>query len=140
MFIELICLINNVYWAYMFDKQCILSLYVKLNNICWAELFGIATFLSWPVWISNLVWFSTIYWYSNLYWYHFWTFNGLMTVCLDPEWLSTNYGILICLECCGIHRQLGVHISRTQSIVIDELGTSQLLVSTYKYIYMYYMY
>ncbi|XP_055997602.1 arf-GAP with SH3 domain, ANK repeat and PH domain-containing protein 2-like isoform X3 [Ostrea edulis] len=47
----------------------------------------------------------------------------------DPEWLSTNYGILICLECCGIHRQLGVHISRTQSIVIDELGTSQLLLA-----------
>ncbi|VDI23217.1 Arf-GAP with SH3 domain, ANK repeat and PH domain-containing protein [Mytilus galloprovincialis] len=46
----------------------------------------------------------------------------------DPEWLSTNLGVLICLECCGIHRQLGVHISRTQSIVIDELGTSQLLV------------
>ncbi|XP_034329441.2 arf-GAP with SH3 domain, ANK repeat and PH domain-containing protein 2 isoform X4 [Magallana gigas] len=47
----------------------------------------------------------------------------------DPEWLSTNYGILICLECCGIHRQLGVHISRTQSLVIDELGTSQLLLA-----------
>lgn len=45
----------------------------------------------------------------------------------DPEWLSTNLGILICLECCGIHREVGVHISRTQSIVIDELGTSQLL-------------
>lgn len=63
-------------------------------------------------------------------------FNTSWSVCLylfcvvDPEWLSTNYGILICLECCGIHRQLGVHISRTQSIVIDELGTSQLLVST----------
>ncbi|CAG2245658.1 ASAP [Mytilus edulis] len=47
----------------------------------------------------------------------------------DPEWLSTNLGVLICLECCGIHRQLGVHISRTQSIVIDELGTSQLLLA-----------
>ncbi|KAK3088884.1 hypothetical protein FSP39_024982 [Pinctada imbricata] len=47
----------------------------------------------------------------------------------DPEWLSTNLGILICLECCGIHRQLGVHISRTQSLVIDELGTSQLLLA-----------
>lgn len=47
----------------------------------------------------------------------------------DPEWLSTNLGILICLECCGIHREVGVHISRTQSIVIDELGTSQLLLA-----------
>ncbi|XP_046549057.1 LOW QUALITY PROTEIN: arf-GAP with SH3 domain, ANK repeat and PH domain-containing protein 2-like [Haliotis rubra] len=47
----------------------------------------------------------------------------------DPEWLSTNLGVLICLECCGIHRQMGVHVSRTQSIVIDELGTSQLLLA-----------
>ncbi|KAL3887945.1 hypothetical protein ACJMK2_000330 [Sinanodonta woodiana] len=54
-------------------------------------------------------------------------------VCCDcgapgPEWLSTNLGVLICLECCGIHRQLGVHVSRTQSIVIDQLGTTQLLI------------
>jgi hypothetical protein len=47
----------------------------------------------------------------------------------DPKWLSTNLGILICLECCGIHRNLGVHISRTQSLEIDQLGTSQLLAS-----------
>ena len=47
----------------------------------------------------------------------------------DPEWLSVNLGVLICLECCGVHRQMGVHISRTQSIVIDDLGTSRLLVS-----------
>ncbi|KAK6167781.1 hypothetical protein SNE40_021731 [Patella caerulea] len=49
--------------------------------------------------------------------------------CPDPEWLSTNLGVIICLECCGIHRELGVHISRTQSIVIDDLCTSQLLLS-----------
>ncbi|XP_074657096.1 arf-GAP with SH3 domain, ANK repeat and PH domain-containing protein 1-like isoform X2 [Tubulanus polymorphus] len=47
----------------------------------------------------------------------------------DPEWMSTNLGILLCLECCGIHRELGVHISRTQSMVIDDLGTSQLLLA-----------
>ena len=47
----------------------------------------------------------------------------------DPEWLSVNLGVLICLECCGVHRLMGVHISRTQSIVIDRLGTSQLLVT-----------
>jgi len=48
----------------------------------------------------------------------------------DPEWLSVNLGVLVCLECCGVHRDMGVHISRTQSIVIDDLGTAQLLVST----------
>lgn len=40
-----------------------------------------------------------------------------------------NLGVLICLECCGVHREMGVHVSRTQSIVIDDLATSQLLVS-----------
>ena len=30
------------------------------------------------------------------------------------------------------HRQLGVHISRTQSIVIDVLSTSQLLISIHR--------
>ena len=39
-----------------------------------------------------------------------------------------NLGVLVCLECCGMHRDMGVHISRMQSIVIDHLGTSQLLV------------
>jgi len=22
----------------------------------------------------------------------------------DPQWLSVNLGVLICLECCGVHR------------------------------------
>ena len=59
------------------------------------------------------------------------SFSSLFEFLLsDPQWLSTNLGAMICLECCGIHRELGVHISRTQSIVIDALGTSQLLVSS----------
>jgi len=44
-----------------------------------------------------------------------------------------NTGVLICLECCGVHREMGVHISRTQSTVIDDLGTAQLLVSNINY-------
>lgn len=47
---------------------------------------------------------------------------------IEPDWLSTNLGVLICLECCGVHRELGVHFSRTQSLVIDDLKPSQLLV------------
>ncbi|CAH8657425.1 unnamed protein product [Dicrocoelium dendriticum] len=46
----------------------------------------------------------------------------------DPEWVSVNLGVLICLECCGAHRELGVHCSRTQSLMMDELSTSQLLI------------
>ncbi|VDL92293.1 unnamed protein product [Schistocephalus solidus] len=46
----------------------------------------------------------------------------------DPEWVSVNLGVLICLECCGTHRELGVQCSRTQSLLMDDLSTSQLLV------------
>ncbi|GIX89903.1 arfGAP with SH3 domain, ANK repeat and PH domain-containing protein [Caerostris extrusa] len=47
----------------------------------------------------------------------------------DPTWLSTNFGILMCIECSGIHRDLGVHISRIQSLTLDNIGTSQLLLA-----------
>uniref|UniRef100_A0A8D2NG11 ArfGAP with SH3 domain, ankyrin repeat and PH domain 2 n=1 Tax=Zonotrichia albicollis TaxID=44394 RepID=A0A8D2NG11_ZONAL len=47
----------------------------------------------------------------------------------DPTWLSTNLGILTCIECSGIHRELGVHYSRMQSLTLDVLGTSELLLA-----------
>ncbi|XP_050670964.1 arfGAP with SH3 domain, ANK repeat and PH domain-containing protein isoform X2 [Leptidea sinapis] len=47
----------------------------------------------------------------------------------DPTWLSTNFGIIVCIECSGIHRELGVHISRIQSLTLDRLSTSQLLLA-----------
>ncbi|OXB74233.1 UNVERIFIED_CONTAM: hypothetical protein H355_011685 [Colinus virginianus] len=46
----------------------------------------------------------------------------------DPTWLSTNLGILTCIECSGIHRELGVHYSRIQSLTLDVLSTSELLL------------
>lgn len=56
---------------------------------------------------------------------------GWLTECVPPAptWLSTNLGVLICIECSGIHRELGVHYSRIQSLDLDVLGTSELLVS-----------
>lgn len=53
----------------------------------------------------------------------------ILSVFIDPKWLSTNLGILTCIECSGIHREMGVHISRIQSMELDKLGTSELLVS-----------
>lgn len=45
----------------------------------------------------------------------------------DPTWLATNLGVLLCIECSGIHRDMGVHISRIRSIELDKLGTVELL-------------
>lgn len=39
----------------------------------------------------------------------------------DVTWLSTNYGVMVCIECSGIHRDLGVHISRIQSLTLDKV-------------------
>lgn len=50
---------------------------------------------------------------------------------VDATWLSTNFGIIVCIECSGIHRDLGVHISRIQSLTLDNLGTSQLLLARF---------
>ncbi|CAH0385238.1 unnamed protein product [Bemisia tabaci] len=47
----------------------------------------------------------------------------------DATWLCTNLGVVVCIECSGIHRDLGVHISRIQSLTLDNIGTSQLLVA-----------
>ncbi|XP_042212212.1 arf-GAP with SH3 domain, ANK repeat and PH domain-containing protein 1-like isoform X6 [Homarus americanus] len=47
----------------------------------------------------------------------------------DVTWLSTNYGVMVCIECSGIHRDLGVHISRIQSLTLDKVGTAQLLLA-----------
>lgn len=34
----------------------------------------------------------------------------------DPDWASLNLGILICIECSGIHRKFGVHISKASQL------------------------
>ncbi|KAI8371157.1 hypothetical protein EDC96DRAFT_501670 [Choanephora cucurbitarum] len=51
----------------------------------------------------------------------------------DPDWCSLNLGILICIECSGIHRSLGTHISKVRSLTLDSASFTpdivQLLLS-----------
>lgn len=35
------------------------------------------------------------------------------------EWVSLNLGIVLCIECGGIHRSLGTHISKIRSLTLD---------------------
>lgn len=38
----------------------------------------------------------------------------------DPEWASISLCICICIECSGIHRQIGTHLSKVRSLTLDE--------------------
>ncbi|RMD44257.1 hypothetical protein DV735_g820, partial [Chaetothyriales sp. CBS 134920] len=35
------------------------------------------------------------------------------------EWVSLNLAILLCIECGGIHRSLGTHVSKVRSLTLD---------------------
>ena len=50
----------------------------------------------------------------------------------DPTWLSFNLGVLTCIECSGIHRDLGVQHARVVSIMLDKISTAKLTVCTYR--------
>ncbi|KAF0987596.1 hypothetical protein HZS_7061 [Henneguya salminicola] len=49
-------------------------------------------------------------------------------LCEEPEWFSTNIGVVVCIACSGIHRDLGVQISRIRSLAIDNLKAWELFV------------
>ncbi|XP_031499835.1 ADP-ribosylation factor GTPase-activating protein AGD12-like [Nymphaea colorata] len=38
----------------------------------------------------------------------------------EPKWASANIGVFLCLKCCGVHRNLGTHISKVLSVTLDD--------------------
>merc|ERR1712048_786456 len=51
--------------------------------------------------------------------------------CIDcnqpaPQWASVSYGTLVCLECSGQHRSLGVHLSFVRSVAMDSWTPKQI--------------
>uniref|UniRef100_A0A8C5YR44 Small ArfGAP 1 n=1 Tax=Marmota marmota marmota TaxID=9994 RepID=A0A8C5YR44_MARMA len=49
-----------------------------------------------------------------------------MGVLFGPRWASWNIGVFICIRCAGIHRNLGVHISRVKSVNLDQWTPEQI--------------
>ncbi|XP_062848772.1 arf-GAP with GTPase, ANK repeat and PH domain-containing protein 3 isoform X2 [Trichomycterus rosablanca] len=48
----------------------------------------------------------------------------------NPDWASLNLGALICIECSGIHRHLGTHLSRVRSLDLDDWPVELTMVMT----------
>jgi hypothetical protein len=45
---------------------------------------------------------------------------ALCVRCTDPDWASINLGITLCIECAGVHRSLGAHITKVRSLDLDD--------------------
>lgn len=58
--------------------------------------------------------------------------NNICADCGSPslkvEWASINLGIILCIECSGIHRSLGTHITKIRSLTLDVTSFSTDIV------------
>jgi len=71
-----------------------------------------------PPWLLSIpwLWVDTSAYNSCSCWH-----SCLWPYCRGPRWASVNLGIFICMTCSGIHRSLGVHISKVSDCPCAEL-------------------
>ncbi|KAK0552728.1 Protein gts1 [Tilletia horrida] len=44
----------------------------------------------------------------------------------NPRWASWNLGIFLCVQCAGVHRKMGTHISKVKSLTLDTWTREQV--------------
>ena len=47
-----------------------------------------------------------------------------------PKWASINLGVVLCIDCSGHHRGLGVHLSQIRSLILDSIREEWLVKIT----------
>ena len=54
--------------------------------------------------------------------------NNMCNDCNQPgtRWASVNHGVFVCIRCSGIHRSMGVHISKVKSTNMDKWTSSEV--------------
>jgi len=45
-----------------------------------------------------------------------------------PRWASCNLGVFLCINCSGVHRSMGTHISKVRSVTLDKWKPEQVKV------------
>ncbi|KAJ3424487.1 adp-ribosylation factor gtpase-activating protein [Anaeramoeba flamelloides] len=46
--------------------------------------------------------------------------------CAGPTWASVNLGLFICINCAGVHRSIGTHITQVRSTTLDSWTIKQV--------------
>lgn len=62
-----------------------------------------------------------------------WSLDSANRVCCDcgaaePDWVLINLGVLCCIKCSGVHRSLGVSVSKVRSFKLDTLDPEHFVL------------